>query len=144
MSFDVSSRWSFPMSCSIYIDPSAKKLRVNKDSYDFDKISDVQVRTLSWKDKLLNMFIIGFIASSVLFIIVPTDEHGQVITSVLPVVAFLIGACIALFVSSKYEFRLEFRYSDEVGVQWFTAAKGRTVVDYQMFKTREVELKHYL
>lgn len=132
------------MSCSISIDPSARKLWVNNNSYNLDKISDVQVRTLSWKDKLLNMFIIGVITSSMLFIIIPTDENGQVITQVLPVVAFFIGALIAFFISKKYEFRLEFRYSDEVGVQWFTAAKGRSVVDYQLFKTREVELKHYL
>ncbi|MGN5171736.1 hypothetical protein [Aeromonas sp. 102P] len=132
------------MSCSISIDPSAKKLWVNKDSYDLDKISDVQVRTLSLKDKLLNMAIIGAITSSILFIIIPTDENGQVVTTLLPIVTFLIGALIGFAISKKYEFRLEFRYSDEVGVQWFTAAKGRTIIDYQLFKSREVELKHYL
>lgn len=132
------------MSCSISIDPSAKKLWVNKDSYDLDKISDVQVRTLSLKDKLLNMAIIGAITSSILFIIIPIDENGQVVTTLLPIVTFLIGALIGFAISKKYEFRLEFRYSDEVGVQWFTAAKGRTIIDYQLFKSREVELKHYL
>lgn len=132
------------MSCSIAINPSASKLQVNKDSYDLDKISNVQVKVISWKDKILNMIMLGAIASSLLFIFVPTDEKGQVITWFLPVVAFFIGACLALVMSVRYEFRLEFRHSDEVGVQWFTAAKGRTAGDYQMFKEREVELRRYI
>ncbi len=39
------------MSCSIVINQSAQKLQVNKDSYDLGRISNVQVRVLSWKDK---------------------------------------------------------------------------------------------
>lgn len=132
------------MSCSIVINPSAKKLQVNKDSYDLDKISNVQVKVISWKDKLLNMIMLGAIASSLLFIFVPTDENGQVITWLLPAIAFVVGACLALVISMKYEFRLEFRHSDEVGVQWFTAAKSRAADDYQMFKEREAELKRHL
>lgn len=132
------------MSCSIVINPSAKKLQVNKDSYDLDKISNVQVKVISWKDKILNMIMLGAIASSLLFIFVPTDENGQVITWLLPAIAFVVGACLALVMSMKYEFRLEFRHSDEVGVQWFTAAKSRAADDYQMFKEREAELKRHL
>ncbi|WP_081959366.1 hypothetical protein [Aeromonas finlandensis] len=132
------------MSCFIFINQSEKKLQVDKENYDLSKIANVEVKTLSWKDKLLNMIILGAIASSLLFIFVPTNEQGQVITLFLPVIAFVIGACVALVISSKYEFRLEFRYSDEVGVQWFTAAKSRSVSDYQLFKTREVELKRYI
>ncbi|EOI3364769.1 hypothetical protein ACMSJT_004731, partial [Aeromonas hydrophila] len=103
------------MSCSIVINQSAQKLQVNKDSYDLGRISNVQVRVLSWKDKILNMMMLGAIASSLLFIFVPTDAQGQVITWILPAIAFLIGACLALVISTKYEFRLEFRHSDEVG-----------------------------
>lgn len=134
----------FSMSCSIVINQSAQKLQVNEDSYDLGRISNVQVRVLSWKDKILNMIILGAIASSLLFIFVPTDENGQVITWLLPAVAFVVGACLALVMSMKYEFRLEFRHADEVGVQWFTAAKSRAAGDYQMFKAREAELKRYI
>ncbi|MFB2927517.1 hypothetical protein [Aeromonas hydrophila] len=132
------------MSCYIFINQSENKLQINKEHYDLSKISNVEVKTLSWKDKLLNMIMLGAITSSLLFIFVPTNEQGQVITWFLPVIAFFIGACVALVISSKYEFRLEFIYSDEVGVQWFTAAKSRAISDYQLFKTREVELKRYL
>ncbi|HHO2167178.1 TPA: hypothetical protein ACVBCY_000634 [Aeromonas hydrophila] len=132
------------MSCSIVINQSAQKLQVNKDSYDLGRISNVQVRVLSWKDKILNMIMLGAIASSLLFIFVPTDAQGQVITWILPAIAFLIGACLALVISTKYEFRLEFRYSDEVGVQWFTAAKSRAEGDFTLFKQWEAELKHHI
>lgn len=132
------------MSCSIVINQSAQKLQVNQDSYELGRISNVQVRVLSWKDKILNIIILGVIASSFLFIFVPTDEQGQVITWLLPAVAFVVGACLALVMSMKYEFRLEFRHADEVGVQWFTAAKSRAAGDYQMFKAREAELKRYI
>lgn len=132
------------MPCSIVINKSASKLQVNKDSYDLDKISNVQVKVLSWKDKILNMVMLGALVSSILFIFIPTEEQGQAMTLFLPAVAFLVGACMALVMSTKYEFRLEFRYSDGVGVQWFTAAKGRTTGDYQMFKAREAELKRYI
>ncbi|MGS3138291.1 hypothetical protein ACB316_08645 [Aeromonas sanarellii] len=132
------------MSCSIVINQSAQKLQVNKDSYDLGRISNVQVRVLSWKDKILNMMILGAIASSLLFIFVPTNEQGQVITWILPAIAFLIGACLALVISTKYEFRLEFRHSDEVGVQWFTAAKSRAESDFTLFKQWEAELKHHI
>ncbi len=47
------------MSCSIVINQSAQKLQVNKDSYDLGRISNVQVRVLSWKDKILNMIMLG-------------------------------------------------------------------------------------
>ena len=45
------------MVCSISVDKSEEKLKINSDSYDLNRISDVQVKELTWKDKLTNMFV---------------------------------------------------------------------------------------
>jgi hypothetical protein len=47
----------FTMVCSISVDKSEEKLKINSDSYDLNRISDVQVKELTWKDKLTNMFV---------------------------------------------------------------------------------------
>lgn len=129
------------MPCSISIQPSTRKLQVNADSYELDKIADVQVRVLSWKDHLLNMVLLGVITSSILFVFIPTEEQGKGVTLLLPAMGLVVGAIMALAASAKYEFRLEFKHGDETGVQWITAAKSRSSSDYAMFKEREIELK---
>ncbi len=47
------------MVCSISVDKSEEKLKINSDSYDLNRISDVQVKELTWKDKLTNMLLFG-------------------------------------------------------------------------------------
>jgi hypothetical protein len=116
-------------------------LQVNADSYELDKIADVQVRVLSWKDHLLNMVLLGVITSSILFVFIPTEEQGKGVTLLLPAMGFVVGAIMALAASAKYEFRLEFKHGDETGVQWITAAKSRSSSDYAVFKERKIELK---
>ena len=129
------------MPCSIFIQPSTGKLQVNADSYELDKIADVQVRVLSWKNHLLNMVLLGVLTSSILFVFIPTEEQGKGVTLLLPAMGFVVGAIMALAASAKYEFRLEFKHGDETGVQWITAAKSRSSSDYAMFKEQEIELK---
>ena len=105
------------MACSVLIDKSEGKLKINSDSYDLNRISDVQVKVLTWKDKLINMFLFGLITSSILFYFIPTEAQGKGMTLFLPAVAFLAGMVMAMVTSAKYVFRLEFKHVDETGVQ---------------------------
>ena len=132
------------MVCSISVDKSEEKLKINSDSYDLNRISDVQVKELTWKDKLTNMLMFGLITSSILFYFIPTEAQGKGMTLFLPAVAFLVGVVMAMITSAKYVFRLEFKHADEIGVQWITAAKSRNVREYEIFKLKEVELKQIL
>ena len=47
------------MACSVLINKSEGKLKINSDPYDLNRISDVQVKVLTWKDKLINMYCSG-------------------------------------------------------------------------------------
>ena len=132
------------MVCSISVDKSEEKLKINSDSYDLNRISDVQVKELTWKDKLTNMLMFGLITSSILFYFIPTEAQGKGMTQFLPAVAFLVGVVMAMITSAKYVFRLEFKHADETGVQWITAAKSRNVREYEIFKLKEAELKQIL
>ena len=132
------------MACSVLIDKSEGKLKINSDSYDLNRISDVQVKVLTWKDKLINMLLFGLITSSILFYFIPTEAQGKAMTLFLPAVAFLVGMVMAMIISAKYVFRLEFKHADETGVQWITAAKSRNVREYEIFKLKEAELKQIL
>jgi hypothetical protein len=132
------------MVCSISVDKSEEKLKINSDSYDLNRISDVQVKELTWKDKLTNMLMFGLITSSILFYFIPTEAQGKGMTLFLPAVAFLVGMVMAMITSAKYVFRLEFKHADETGVQWITAAKSRNVREYEIFKLKEAELKQIL
>ena len=132
------------MVCSISVDKSEEKLKINSDSYDLNRISDVQVKVLTWKDKLINMLLFGLITSSILFYFIPTEAQGKGMTLFLPAVAFLVGMVMAMITSAKYVFRLEFKHADETGVQWITAAKSRNVREYEIFKLKEAELKQIL
>ena len=132
------------MVCSISVDKSEEKLKINSDSYDLNRISDVQVKELTWKDKLTNMLMFGLITSSILFYFIPTEAQGKGMTLFLPAVAFLVGVVMAMITSAKYVFRLEFKQADETGVQWITAAKSRNVREYEIFKLKEAELKQIL
>ena len=132
------------MVCSISVDKSEEKLKINSDSYDLNRISDVQVKELTWKDKLTNMLLFGLITSSILFYFIPTEAQGKGMTLFLPAVAFLVGMVMAMITSAKYVFRLEFKHADESGVQWITAAKSRNVREYEIFKLKEAELKQIL
>ena len=132
------------MACSVLIDKSEGKLKINSDSYDLNRISDVQVKVLTWKDKLINMLLFGLITSSILFYFIPTEAQGKGMTLFLPAVAFLVGMVMAMVTSAKYVFRLEFKHVDETGVQWITAAKSRNVREYEIFKLKEAELKQIL
>lgn len=132
------------MACSVLIDKSEGKLKINSDSYDLNRISDVQVKVLTWKDKLINMLLFGLITSSILFYFIPTEAQGKGMTLFLPAVAFLAGMVMAMVTSAKYVFRLEFKHADETGVQWITAAKSRNTREYEIFKLKEVELKQIL
>ena len=132
------------MVCSISVDKSEEKLKINSDSYDLNRISDVQVKELTWKDKLTNMLLFGLIRSSILFYFIPTEAQGKGMTLFLPAVAFLVGMVMAMITSAKYVFRLEFKHADETGVQWITAAKSRNVREYEIFKLKEAELKQIL
>ncbi|MNV45802.1 hypothetical protein D3C71_1376100 [compost metagenome] len=134
----------FTMVCSISVDKSEGKLKINSDSYDLNRISDVQVKELTWKDKLTNMLLFGLITSSILFYFIPTEAQGKGMTLFLPAVAFLVGMVMAMITSAKYVFRLEFKHADETGVQWITAAKSRNVREYEIFKLKEAELKQIL
>ncbi|WP_237611866.1 hypothetical protein [Aeromonas media] len=134
----------FTMVCSISVDKSEEKLKINSDSYDLNRISDVQVKELTWKDKLTNMLLFGLITSSILFYFIPTEAQGKGMTLFLPAVAFLVGMVMAMITSAKYVFRLEFKHADETGVQWITAAKSRNVREYEIFKLKEAELKQIL
>ena len=82
------------MVCSISVDKSEEKLKINSDSYDLNRISDVQVKELTWKDKLTNMLMFGLITSSILFYFIPTEAQGKGMTLFLPAVAFLVGVVI--------------------------------------------------
>ena len=62
------------MVCSISVDKSEEKLKINSDSYDLNRISDVQVKELTWKDKLTNMLLFGLITSSILFYFLITHD----------------------------------------------------------------------
>ena len=132
------------MACSVLIDKSEGKLKINSDSYDLNRISDVQVKVLTWKNKLINMLLFGLITSSILFYFIPTEAQGKGMTLFLPAVAFLAGMVMAMVTSAKYVFRLEFKHADETGVQWITAAKSRNVREYEIFKLKEAELKQIL
>ena len=132
------------MVCSISVDKSEEKLKINSDSYDLNRISDVKVKELTWKDKLTNMLMFGLITSSILFYFIPTEAQGKGMTLFLPAVAFLVGMVMAMITSAKYVFRLEFKHADETGVQWITAAKSRNVREYEIFKLKEAELKQIL
>ncbi|XAG68271.1 hypothetical protein MRM75_16745 [bacterium 19CA06SA08-2] len=132
------------MACSVLIDKSEGKLKINSDSYDLNRISDVQVKVLTWKDKLINMLLFGLITSSILFYFIPTEAQGKGMTLFLPAVAFLAGMVMAMVTSAKYVFRLEFKHADETGVQWIIAAKSRNAREYEIFKLKEVELKQIL
>ncbi|MFB0767671.1 hypothetical protein ACEU5N_08340 [Aeromonas salmonicida] len=132
------------MACSVLIDKSEGTLKINSDSYDLNRISDVQVKVLTWKDKLINMLLFGLITSSILFYFIPTEAQGKGMTLFLPAVAFLAGMVMAMVTSAKYVFRLEFKHADETGVQWITAAKSRNAREYEIFKLKEVELKQIL
>ncbi|MFQ2224101.1 hypothetical protein ACK32A_14935 [Aeromonas enteropelogenes] len=132
------------MVCSIVVDKSERKLKINADSYDVNRISDVQVKVLTWQDNLINMLLLGLITSSILFYFIPTEAQGKGMTLFLPAVAFLVGMVMALVTSAKYVFRLEFKHADETGVQWITVAKSRSAQEYEVFKLKEVELKQIL
>ena len=132
------------MVCSISVDKSEEKLKINSDSYDLNRISDVQVKELTWKDKLTNMLMFGLITSSILFYFIPTEAQGKGMTLFLPAVDFLVGVVMAMITSAKYVFRLEFKHADDTGVQWISAAKSRNVREYEIFKLKEAELKQIL
>ncbi|WP_234924540.1 hypothetical protein [Aeromonas enteropelogenes] len=132
------------MVCSIVVDQSERKLKINADSYDVNRISDVQVKVLTWKDNLINMLLLGLITSSILFYFIPPEAQGKGMTLFLPAVAFLVGMVMALITSAKYVFRLEFKNADETGVQWITVAKSRNAQEYEVFKLKEAELKQIL
>ena len=150
------------MVCSISVDKSEEKLKINSDSYDLNRISDVQVKELTWKDKLTNMFVnsdnkcnahgaqerggqlpvrvmFGLITSSILFYFIPTEAQGKGMTLFLPAVAFLVGVVMAMITSAKYVFRLEFKHADETGVQWITAGPTHDHSLRQLIKYRSVE-----
>ncbi len=132
------------MVCSIVVDQSERKLKINADSYDVNRVSDVQVKVLTWKDNLINMLLLGLITSSILFYFIPPEAQGKGMTLFLPAVAFLVGIVMALITSAKYVFRLEFKNADETGVQWITVAKSRNAQEYEIFKLKEAELKQIL
>ena len=130
------------MASSVIIQHSENKLQVNSDTYKLNKVMGVRVKVLSWKDHLLKMIILGVLSSSILFIFIPSEncEYGLAFSSYLPLVGFLVGVIFGLITSTKYEFQLKFNYSDETGIQWFTAAKSRKQSDYALFKEYEIEL----
>ena len=124
------------MASSVLILQSENKLQVNLDTYELSKVIGVRVKALSWKDHLLKMIILGVLASSILFIFIPSEnyEYGLAYSSYLPLVGFIVGVIFAFITSTKYEFQLNFNYSDETGIQWFTAAKSRKPSDYALFR----------
>ncbi|MGY3856253.1 hypothetical protein [Aeromonas intestinalis] len=134
------------MACAISIRQSDNRLQINNDGYDLNKIKGVEVRTLSWKDHLRKMVLLGLVTSSVLFYFIPTEEQAKsaLLVLFLPLVAFVAGALMALLSCAKYEFRIEFAHSDETGVQWITVARSRHDADYDLFKAQAMELKRLI
>lgn len=131
------------MACAISIRQSDRRLQINDDTYDLNKITDVQVKVLGWKDHLLRMVLLGLVTSSALFYFMPSEEQANSLLIVLfmPMVAFLAGALMGLFSCAKYEFRIEFAHADETGVQWLTVARSRHAADHELFKAQAMELK---
>lgn len=115
------------------IQQSENILQVNLDTYELNKVMGVKVKVLSWKYHLLKMIILGVLTSSILFIFIPfeNDEYGLAYSSYLPLVGFIVGIVFGLITSSKNEFQLKFDYSDETGIQWFTAAKSKWLCPIQ-------------
>ncbi|MGL5812266.1 MAG: hypothetical protein ACRCYW_02895 [Aeromonas sp.] len=139
----LSSGMKHSMACAISIRQSDRRLQINDDTYDLNKITDVQVKVLGWRDHLLRMVLLGLVTSSALFYFMPSEEQASslLIVLFLPMVAFLAGALMGLLSCAKYEFRIEFAHADETGVQWITVARSRHAVDYGLFKTQAMELK---
>ncbi|ENY73468.1 hypothetical protein G114_02924 [Aeromonas diversa CDC 2478-85] len=132
------------MACVIEINPATKTVTVNRDAYDLTRVSGVQTRRLTWRDKLLNMLLLGLLTSSILFLFVPPESQGQALTLLLPGLGFVTGVVMGMFASASYAFMLEFRFGDETGVQWVTVAKSRHAREFALFKAKEQELRQAL
>lgn len=104
-------------------------LRVKKDQYPLAKINDARLKTNRLGDHVLRVTLIALLVSSVVWTICP-DSFGLVTVPF----ALLVGALFGLASVRKYELQIEFRHSDETGLQWLSIAKTSNATVKTLFE----------
>ncbi|CAM3168802.1 hypothetical protein QTO01_10295 [Vibrio mytili] len=110
-------------------------LRFKNDEYPLSKVKGVRVKTNTLKDHVLRVIVVGFIVSSIVWVICP-DGFGQ-LTAPL---SLLLGAIAGGVSAKKYELQIEFQHSDETGLQWISVAKSSKQAGFKVFENQAKEI----
>lgn len=110
---------------------TSSKLKVRKDSYSLRKIKQIELRQLSLKDNLVRSLSLALVLSAATWAFVPPAGF----------LVFFISLPFVLLTYRRYEFRAEFRATDESGDQWVPIVRCCTEEEFYILKTLQLELE---
>lgn len=110
---------------------TSSELKVRKDSYSLRKIKQVELRQLSLKDNLVRSLSLALVLSAATWAFVPPAGF----------LVFFISLPFVLLTYRRYEFRAEFRATDESGDQWVPIIRCCTEEEFYILKTLQLELE---
>ena len=120
---------------------SSGEFRFKKDSYPLSKINNVRVKKLSLLDNLGQILFWVFVFSGAVWLAIPSFESSPFWLQGLVGSLTLVGFIFAMFRCSRYALQIEFRHTDETGVQWINVAKSYSKADGELFETQATALK---
>ncbi|GAB1621902.1 hypothetical protein AAOGI_19520 [Agarivorans albus] len=120
---------------------SQEAFSFKKDSYPLSKINNARVKKLSLLDNLGQIIFWLFIFSGAVWLAIPSLESSPVWLIILVFSLTIIGLVFGLYRCSKYALQIEFRHSDETGVQWINVARSYSKSDYALFEQQATILK---
>ncbi|MGR5295354.1 hypothetical protein ACPV5U_02735 [Vibrio mediterranei] len=118
------------------------QLLVKNDRYCLNRIKSVEVVKITLRYHLFKALAFSILASCILWLFDTSDfmlDYNINLGAVVLVVIFPIAFALSCF-SSRYQLKIEFDHTDEVGVQWVTIANGRSKKEFDVF----VEVKNRL
>ncbi|MCW8330169.1 DUF6232 family protein [Photobacterium sp. SDRW27] len=118
---------------------SNQELKVKKDTYPMSRIVSAEARALTWRDNAGRIIFWGFLLSYAIWFaaLLVLEDYPLSVTFpgfILGAVLFSVGAIYGLSQCGKYELRIEFKHSDETGIQWVSVAKGRRKEEFKLFQ----------
>ena len=108
------------------------KVVFKKDEYPLSQIKGARVKINSLKDHAIRVVTISLIVASVVWTVCPA--YFGLFTAPI---ALVVGVVLALSTVRKYELQVEFKHSDDTGLQWVSIAKTnrpsiKTIFDQQV------------
>ncbi|MEJ2765641.1 hypothetical protein VV869_16940 [Photobacterium sp. MCCC 1A19761] len=110
---------------------TASELLVRKEAYPLNKMKQVALKQLGYKDHAIRAVCIALVLSAATWAFVPA----------LGIFVFVGCLPLALLTAKKYELRAEFRSSDEAGDQWVPLVRCSTQAEFEQLKTLHAALE---